>query len=197
MLMRMLLMLISTLFFLSCSVDENSLSVKKSDDDLSSNQTLISEDQNKNNSPVEVFGTFSNRGSNGEHEWGYEVDFWSHDGILIGMFTGSAGTRLVGDPPTGILRDVMYNHETGVISFRATLPNNEYVFEGMLSEKRLSGKLFDIQRSLSELCAEAEKLVLLRSRVLTAEMEEYPTLDAWKKRMAELVRRRGVEGTVK
>jgi hypothetical protein len=197
MLIRILLIVISTLLFLSCSVDENSVSVGKPDSDRSSNQALAWEDKNTNDLPVEVFGTFSNRDSNGEHEWGYEVDLWSHDGILIGMFTGSAGTRLVGDPPTGILRDVMYNYETGIISFRATLPNNEYVFEGMLSEKRLSGKLFDIRRPLSELCAEAEKLVLLRSRELTAEMEEYPSLDAWKERMAELVRFRGVEGTVR
>jgi hypothetical protein len=164
----------------------------------SSNQALNSGDNDRFNSPVKVLGTFSNREGNGVHEWGYEVDFWEHNGDLTGMFTGSAGTRLVGDPPAGILKDVMYNFDTEIISFRASLPDVDYEFEGVLSRKALSGRLFNMSgRLLSQRCDEAEKIVLLKSQELTAEMEEYPTLDAWKERMSEIVRFRGVEGTVK
>lgn len=197
MFIRVLLVLGLTAFFLSCFYDEHIGDAKPSGNE-SSNQALNSGEKNKNDSPVEVIGTFSNRESNGEHEWGYEVDFWSHDGHLIGMFSGSAGTRLVGDPPTGILKDVMYNFDTGSISFRASLPGVDYEFEGVLSEKKLSGRLFNMSGRLqSRRCDEAEKLVLLKSREMTALMDEYPSLDKWKERMAEFVRRRGVGGTIK
>jgi hypothetical protein len=197
MFVRVLLVLGLTAFFLSCFYDEHTGDAKPSGNE-SSYQALNSEDNNKNNSPVKVIGTFSNRDGNGEHEWGYEVDLWAHNGDVIGMFTGSAGTRLVGDPPTGILKDVMYNFDTGSISFRATLPNVDYEFEGVLSRKALSGRLFNMSgRLLSQRCDEAEKIVLLKSQELTTEMEEYATLDAWKERMSEIVRFRGVEGTVK
>ena len=196
MFVRILMILGLTASFLSCSHDKDIHNATKPGNE-SWTQDIVSEDNNKNDSPVEVIGTFSNRDSDGEHEWGYEVELWSHEGNLIGLFLGSPGTRLVGDPPTGILKDVMYNFETGNISFRASLPNFDYEFEGVLSDKQLSGRLFDMSGRLqSQRCDEAKKIVLLKSQQLTVEMEGYPSFDKWKERMNELLRRRGMKETV-
>lgn len=160
--------------------------------DEPSAETIESPDDEKAASPVMVFGTFSNRESNGEHEWGYEVELWSYEGDLVGMFIGSAGTRLVGDPPVGVLKDVMYNSHIGGLSFRTALPNDDYAFEGVLSDKELRGTLFDLRAGHSQRCDEAEKLVLVRSPEMTAEMEEYPSIGKWKERMSTRVKRTGV-----
>ncbi len=196
MLTRVLLLLVSISLFSSCFNDELIHNADNSGSELS-NEAANSKNESKNNSPVEVIGAFSNRESNGEHEWGYEVEIWSNEGNLVGMFTGSAGTRLVGDPPTGVLKDVEYNFDTGIISFRATLPDNDHVFEGMLSKKTLSGRLFNIsERSLGQRCDEAKKLALLRSQKFSDEMEEFQTLDAWTERINQLLKRRGVKETI-
>lgn len=179
--------------FLGCYEDETSRDGKESASNPSPTLAAVGKPENRIDSRVEVFGSFSNRESNGEHEWGYEVDLWSHEGTLIGMFTGTSGTRLVGDPPTGILKDLMYNFETGSISFRASLPNVEYEFKGVLSKKELSGKLFDSRSERDD----AKKITLPKSRELTSGLSEYPSLDKWKESMAEYVRRRGIEETVK
>lgn len=87
----------------------------------------------------------------------------------------------------------MYNFETGTVSFRASLPNVDYEFQGTLSKDKLTGRLFDSHSDRDE----AKEIVLLKSQELTSEMEEYPSLDKWKERMAEFVRRRGIDGTVR
>lgn len=180
-----------TVFFSSCS-NNGHLSNAKTSGNVSSNQAHNSKNRDRLSSPVKAIGIFSNRESNGEHEWGYEVDIWEHNGDLIGMLSGSDSTQLVGDPPTGILKNVMYNHSTGSISFRATLPGVEYKFKGTLSQKKLSGILFDMPYD-----DVPEKIVLLKSQKLTAEMNEYPSLKAWQERMDELIEFRGVKRTSK
>lgn len=89
----MILGLASLLF--GCYSDEISPDGKESGNDRSSNQIFNAKNEDKTDSSVEVIGSFSNRDGNGTHEWGYEVDLWSHDGNLIGMFTGSLAQDLL------------------------------------------------------------------------------------------------------
>ncbi|MBK9165758.1 MAG: hypothetical protein IPM21_17975 [Acidobacteria bacterium] len=160
------------------------------------NQETRPEVENKTDSPVTAFGVFSNIDGNGVHESGYAVELWSYEGDLVGFLIGSAGTRLVGDPPTGILRDVMYNSDTGLISFRARIGDVDHEFDGNLAEKRLSGRLFDMSGRLqSQRCDEAVKIVLPRSQKQTDELEEYPSYEKWKEDMNEILKFRGFKET--
>ncbi len=172
-------------YLLACESVRNHESTKVQTTTFLSNRT-------NGESAVRVLGAFSNRSGNGEHEWGYHVDIWKHNENLVGMLSGSDGTRLVGDPPTGVLKNIMYDSHTGKISFRATLPGVEYEFKGTLSAKELTGELFN---SFGET---TENVVLLKLQKWTTEMmDEYPSLDAWEERMDELIEFRGVKRTPK
>ncbi|MGQ0540941.1 MAG: hypothetical protein ACT4O9_03695 [Blastocatellia bacterium] len=188
MFVRLLAVLGLSISLLCCSDDQHTNAAKMLGNE-SLNQKIEPDDRKMTESPVTAFGVYSNIDGNGVHESGHAVDLWSHEGDLIGVFVGSDGTRLVGDPPTGILRDVLYNADTGVISFRSRLGDVDYEFNGNLSEKKLSGRLYNMGGRLqSQRCDEAVGIVLIRSQKQTDEMQEYPSLDEWKERMNEILR---------
>jgi hypothetical protein len=90
-------------------------------------------------SPVKPIGHFTNVKSKGEHQWGYEVELWRQDDKIYGLISGSSHSRLVGDPPTGLLEDVKFDPKTGKLSFRAKLPG--VIFAG----NELPGEVYEFE----------------------------------------------------
>jgi hypothetical protein len=98
-------------------------------------------------------GVFSNMEFTDEHQYGSEVDLWKAGDKVVGRFSHSAG--LAWDTPTGMLQKVIYNEQTGAISFEAKLtmgqhyckehkdiPSHDlFQFEGMVGEESLTGVL--------------------------------------------------------
>ena len=196
---RILLILIVGSITISCSDIPSVPPEEKLSNEPSADLLPNSGNENKKEKLVKAVGTFSNRRSDGVHEWGYEVELWNYEGNLIGIFVGLPGTRLIGDPPIGLLEDVAYNFDTNNISFRVFEPDVEYVFEGVLEEERLYGKLFDMgEQSLTQRCATAQKINLIKLKKPTAEMQDFSTLDAWSEKMRALLKvRNGDTGSVK
>lgn len=191
MLIRLLLLFGFSLLFLCCTPDRPSSNVGFSRNEALNSRIGLN-NSGMSDSPVKAFGVYSNIDGNGVHESGFSVELWRYEGTLIGVLIGSKGTRLVGDPPTGLLRDVMYNFETGVISFRSRIGDVDYEFDGNLSDKRLRGKLFDIgMRLQSQRCDEALEIVLRRLEKDSGEMDDYASFSSWKNDIDEILRFRG------
>ena len=123
--------------------------------------------------PVKVVGDFTNVESNGEHQWGYSVEIWKQGDKIFGLISGDSISRLIGDPPTGILENVFFDAKTGKISFRAILPSDAYEFDGILTEKKLMGKLLNTTHN------KTEKITLPRSKELSSEMDEYQSFQSY------------------
>lgn len=134
---------------------------------------------------VRAVGSFTNVESNGEHQWGYSIKIWKQGDKIFGLISGDSASRLVGDPPTGILENVIFDAKTGKISFRATLPSDVYEFDGILTKKYLAGKL--LNTTLNKI----EKITLPKSIELSAEMEEYQSYEEWKVYVDRILKFRG------
>ncbi len=136
-------------------------------------------------SPVKVVGNFTNVEGDGEHEWGYSVQIWRQDDRIYGLFAGGSGTRLVGDPPTGVLVDQEFDEKTGRISFKTVLPGTTYHFDGHLTKSRLKGRLLHATSN------ETENIVLKRDKEFSRMMDEYATHEDWKLDADRILKFRG------
>ena len=135
--------------------------------------------------PVKVVGEFTNVESNGEHQWGYSVQIWKQGDNIFGLISGDSASRLIGDPPTGILENISFHAKTGKLSFRAILPYLTYEFDGILTKKKLTGKLLNTTHN------KIEKITLPRSKEWSSEMDEYQSYEEWKVYADSILKFRG------
>lgn len=146
--------------------------------------------EKKDELPVKVVGDFTNVESNGEHEWGYSVQLWKQGDKIYGLFSGGSSSRLIGDPPTGILENLFFDTKTGKISFTAILPYYVYKFDGILMEKKLMGKI------LNTTANETEKITLPRSKEWSSEMDEFQSYEDWKVYADDILKFRGPKSKI-
>ena len=109
---------------------------------------------------VKRIGSFTNASSDGQHEAGFTVNLWMHEGRPVGILTYHIG--LVGDSPRGILEDVKFAPASGDLAFRVKLslgqvvrpgkgliPSRDVlVFTGRLEDDAVSGVF--VESSFSE-----------------------------------------------
>jgi hypothetical protein len=155
------------------------------------------EEVKKAESPVNPLGDFSNVQSNGEHQWGYSIELWKQDDKIYGLISGDDGTRLIGDPPTGLVENVQFDPGTKKFSFRAKLPSERFEFEGILTKKKIEGERIIKNEFCLDGCAMRKKIVFPRSKESSLEMTEYQTYRTfaeWKKFADRILKFRGPEG---
>lgn len=114
-------------------------------------------------SEFKVIGAFGNIWSNGEHETGFMLSLWrTRDGIVGYMF-GSFGTRLVGDPPCGLIDNVVYDSKSGKLSFSSDFGKfrGHYRFSGTLTRTTVRGTLAELSGTTM---IDKRRVVLRRSR---------------------------------
>ena len=170
----------------SCSNESAQATRTDNQERTTSNNLNLSSNVPATQSLVKVVGYFTNVQSNGEHQWGYTVKIWRQDDRIYGLFSGSSSSMTVGDPPTGILVDQVFDEKTGKFSFRTTTPSRTYHFDGILTKKVLKGRI------LGAITNEAEKIVLKRSKELSSEMmDEYASYEDWKAFADRILKFRG------
>lgn len=142
--------------------------------------------------PVKALGTFMRITSDGEHDYGYDVELWRQGERIFGLISAHDG--LIGDPPTGLLENVQFNPQTRKFSFTAkmslgvnldkdykSIPTREvFEFEGFLTTARLVGNLVINDKSPGDKSREKKKLNLPRSKSESRTMDEYKTFAEWK-----------------
>lgn len=94
-------------------------------------------------SEFKLIGAFDNIWSNGEHQNGFMLSLWKTDVGLVGYMFGSFGSRLVGDPPCGLIDEVVYNAKSGKLSFSSDFGRfgHQFRFSGTLTKKTVRGVL--------------------------------------------------------
>ncbi|HEV8591253.1 MAG TPA: hypothetical protein VGQ55_04050 [Pyrinomonadaceae bacterium] len=141
---------------------------------------------------VRAFGSYEHVISDGEHASGYSLDLWSYGGKLIGIIRVHRG--LIGDPPAGLLEDVVYSPSLHKLTFRskATLglfsdsthnevPSQDLLnFTGILTSSRLTGTIVMENRLCEKGCRESKRIVLRRSKDEKYFLKNFPSYDAWK-----------------
>jgi hypothetical protein len=152
---------------------------------------------------VRRLGVFTNMRFTGEHQYGYSVELWQEKDRLFGLLLVSEG--LIGDTPTGLLEDVVFDHGTGKLTFRARLStgstfnsNNEqvptrdvYRFNGTLKGQKLAGVL-EHTDALGQAASSTKKNVSLRrSKGESESMIKARSYDEWEKEAAEILKLRG------
>lgn len=142
-------------------------------------------------SPVKVVGNFINIKDDGEHAYGYSVMLWTHESKICGLISGSDDLKLSGDPPAGLLENVEFDSNTNRFSFRAKLPSNIYKFEGILTDKKLTGKQTIIKDTCSDGCPQIKTVTLNFSEDLSSLMNEYKSYSEWKEFANEILVFRG------
>lgn len=95
-------------------------------------------------SKFQVIGSFGNIWSNGEHQNGFMLSLWKSGDGIVGYMSGGFGSRLVGDPPCGLIEEVVYSPKSRKLAFSVKFDRNElYRFSGTLSKKTVRGRLFE------------------------------------------------------
>ncbi len=154
-------------------------------------------------SVVKRLGVFTNMRFTREHQYGYSVELWQEKDRLFGFLLVSEG--LIGDTPTGLLEDVVFDPKTGRLTFRARLStgstfnsNNEqvptrdvYRFNGALRGQKLTGVL-EYTNALDQAATGTKKNISLRkSKSESASMIEARSYDEWEKWADEILKLRG------
>ena len=152
---------------------------------------------------VRKFGVFTNMRFTEEHQYGNSVELWQDKDRLFGFFLVSEG--LIGDTPTGMLEDVVFNSKTGKLSFKARLstgttfdenkqqvPSRDgYEFKGILKGAKLTGVL-EYTNALAVSARSTKTNVTLRkSKSESESMSEAASYDEWKKAADEILKLRG------
>ncbi|MEZ5308629.1 MAG: hypothetical protein R2684_15905 [Pyrinomonadaceae bacterium] len=161
-------------------------SVKKGDRQNSLN-AAASEGPAAKNIAVRTVGAYSNVWSDGEHQNGFVIDLWLHGDRMIGSASGSFDSRLVGDPPMALLRDLKYDKKSGAISFFADIRGQYLRFEGVLIKK--VGMKGVLTREMAGY--RSATVNFARDDWYIYREDGYETLEAWQKEMDRLLRRRG------
>jgi len=145
-------------------------------------------------------GNFSNMTFTSEHQYGAEVQLWRAGGEVVGLFSYSEG--LAGDTPAGMLQNVVYNQQTGVVSFEAKLTTAQHLckehngtpsrdlfqFEGSLKDGLLTGVLRQLDALHdNRLFGDEQKVELARNK----HDEPLQTYNEWMAETQMVLRFRG------
>jgi hypothetical protein len=134
-------------------------------------------------------GAFDDFRFSEEHQYGYGLDLWRQENVLLGLFFVAQG--LAGDTPRAALEDAQHNPTTGALSFGARLtrgthhcqrhenvPAREiYRFEGMLEPDRLVGELTRVDALHPGAPFETRRLELKRAK--DREESPFDSFSAW------------------
>lgn len=171
---------------LGCSREVSQVAIDDNKGRSIANEAALARKGRMTASPVKIIGDFTNVQSNGEHQWGYSVELWRHNSKVYGLFSGSSDSMIVGDPPTGILADQVFDKKTGKLSFRTILPSHSYIFDGILTKNILKGRLLNTETN------ETETIILRRSKEFDSEtMDEFASYEDWKEYADRILRFRG------
>ena len=148
-----------------------------------------------------VLGTYTNFRFTEEHQYGAGVQLWQEGANLIGLFSYSQG--LIGDTPTGLLENVLYDPKTGRISFSAKLTmglhgckvhsnvfsQDFFRFDGVFLDNSLTGTLKHSDNLHHERASTEETITLKKSDgwIVT----EYPNRERWEADIKRILTFRG------
>ncbi len=150
---------------------------------------------------VVFLGDYSHvESASGEHCDGYDVQLWRYKGSVIGFLNHHRG--LCGDPPMGMLEDVVYSKSTGDLSFKVRIsegvtsdPAGKFfatkeiiTFKGRLSGRTLQGAVswYSLDRG-SPMQTETISLKLEQE----AFNSNYDSYEAWMKYWQPILKARG------
>lgn len=92
--------------------------------------------------PIRMIGFWSKIGSNGEHEWGYDVVLFTVGNVYRGWIEDYSG--LVGDGGIRyIMQDIQYDKGAGQLDFKDHAPYAGTQYKALLRKKRLLLKDFN------------------------------------------------------
>lgn len=188
-----MLMLLASVLLLAGGLDVYGQTKRKS------NREAVAQPVNA----VKRLGVFTNMRFTEEHQYGYSVELWQEKGRVFGFFLVSEG--LIGDTPTGLLEDVVFDSKTGKLSFRARLTigitfnkNNEeiptrdvYRFKGSLQGQKLTGIVEYTDALNPSMKSTKTNVSLKKSKGESGEMSKAKSYDEWKKEADEILDFRG------
>lgn len=107
---------------------------------LSISMVCVSMAQASDDNVEFLFDYFNVKSATGEHCEGYNVTIWKYKETLIGFLNHHRG--LCGDPPMGLMEDILYSAQTDSLSFKAKLSDGCTFQEGkcMPSKDRVEFK---------------------------------------------------------
>jgi hypothetical protein len=152
---------------------------------------------------VRAFGSYEHVTSDGEHASGYSLDLWSYGGKLVGIIRVHRG--LMGDPPAGLLEDVVYDPSSHKLSFRSKVtlglfsdtarkevPSRDLLtFTGTVTPARLNGTILTENKLCEKGCRESKRIYLHRSKEKKYLLKNFPNYDAWRKDEKDILDRYG------
>lgn len=151
---------------------------------------------------ITSLGAFSNFRFTEEHQYGAGVQLWQEGTSVFGLFHYSQG--LIGDTPTGTLDKVTFNSKTGHLVFTAKLTlgqhfcnihkngvhsQNIFYFDGVLTNKSLSGKL-KIADNLHQDRTPIEKNIAL-NKTKNWFVTQSQNREQWEKAIKDILKFRG------
>jgi hypothetical protein len=153
--------------------------------------------------PINVFASFQNVKSDGEHIDGYSIDLWKRGDEILGLISVHRG--LIGDPPAGLLTDVRYVAKSGSFSFKSKVTlglicgeNQEWIptqdvieFAGFLTPRKLNGVLTFTNEHCPDKCRVKQKISLPLHKDATSLMSSYQEYSAWESFSKIILARRG------
>lgn len=139
-------------------------------------------------------GVFSNKRTDGEHDWGVSFYIWRYDDQIVGFVAGEPSISLIGDPPTGLFDNVQFDPSSHKFAFRShVLRTTEidrygketekwaiYDFNGSLGSKLVSGELKITEISCTKFCTQVDKVSLRRSVDRSKGLSTYKDFTDWK-----------------
>jgi len=150
---------------------------------------------------VSALGMYSNFRFTEEHQYGAGVQLWQEGAALFGLFSYSQG--LMGDTPAGALENVVFDSETGRLSFSAKLtmglhgckfhnnvPSQDvFSFDGVFVNDSISGTLRHSDNLHHEQAPTEETIVLKRSEnwIVT----QYQNREQWEADIKNILKFRG------
>lgn len=153
----------------------------------------------ENGGEVMPIGVFSNKRTDGEHDWGVSFYIWRHGDQIVGLVTGDPVMSLMGDPPTSLLENVRFDASSRKFAFsshvlRVTEIDRSgketekwaiYEFNGSLGSKTVSGELKITEISCTKFCTQVDKISLRRSVDRSKGLGTYKDIFDWKTQVTE------------
>lgn len=152
---------------------------------------------------LNYLGSYSNMRFTEEHQYGSEVELWATGNIVVGLFFWSQG--LMGDTPTGTIENVVYDPQTGKLSFTSKLTTGSHYckvhhdvpsqdlfkFKGTLKQDALSGELSHLQALDKDAVMSNEQVILKRVGGNQAPEYQRTTFAEFQKRAKTILEFRG------
>jgi hypothetical protein len=132
---------------------------------------------------IKPLGYYSNVRVRAEHQAGYTFRLWRTNDNVVGFVSGSPSMRLVGDPPTAMIEDAMFDDKTGELIFHARALVSvfddggkrwvKYSFRGVVKTTVVHGTMTLTDEPCTLYCTHGGIVAL---KFVKAKMEEMPRL---------------------